>query len=114
MSVPLDDLYPTNDESYIPPETCDELFLPGGGAWDQADVWKWQFAGDVSFRLGYQAQLFDILLKSGRPFMMRLFGSEEIAEEFKRRAECFGRTVEFPLTAIPDSVVVIVSKHKIT
>ena len=100
--IPLDDLLPTNDATHIPQEDFDAMFLSGGDAWDLVDNLKWKdlFLGHFNehfshFKVGYYACMFDILLKSGREFMLPVpFDDQETRCAFSARARMFRREVQ--------------------
>lgn len=115
MTIPLDDLLPTSDSGYTPPGNFADLFERGGAAWELADAWKWHIRKDDhsthSFNLGYHACLFDICLKSGKPFMFNIpFNVPVVIDEFKARASQFGRTVRTSDGLA--SISLYVSEHK--
>ncbi len=115
---PLDDLLPSNDECYVPPEHFVDLFAPGGAAWELADVYKWIHMSNVlgnKFISGYMACHFDLMLKSGRPFTMTLMESfgDSLVDLFIRRSKMFNRTATLTRSSVKEFGVtyVTVSGH---
>jgi hypothetical protein len=88
MTIQIDDLLPTNDGAFIPPDSG-SYFDAGSPFWEIADYAKW---GDTSaeWKAGYYAALFECALKSGRPFIFPIF-DESWMLQFCRRVESYRR-----------------------
>ena len=107
--IPLDDLLPTNDNSFQPVPSG-EFFDTGSPYWEFADIFKW---GNKSaeFQFGFYAGLFEMILKSGRPFSFRLLESlEPHLEHFITRAQEYNREIEWEKKSY--WVVIWVGGHK--
>ena len=107
--IPLDDLLPTNDDSFEPVPSG-EFFDTGSPFWEFADIFKW---GNKSteFQFGFYAGLFEIILKSGRPFSFRLLEIlEPHLDSFIVRAKAYNREIEWEKKSY--WVVIWVSGHK--
>ena len=94
--MPLDDLLPTNDDSFQPVPSG-EFFDTGSPFWEFADIFKWgNKSTDTDFQFGFYAGLFEIILKSGRPFSFRLLESlEHHLDSFIVRAKAYNREIEW-------------------
>jgi hypothetical protein len=91
--IPLDDLLPTNDDSFQPVPSG-EFFDTGSPYWEFSDINKW---GNYSneFKSGFYAGLFEVVLKSGKPFKFLLpYSLEDYVEMFVARAKQFNRNLE--------------------
>ncbi len=91
--IPLDDLYPTNDDCFEPVSSGD-YFNTGSPFWEFSDFHKW---GNNSneFKLGFYAGLFEVALKSGKSFKFLLpYSLEDHVEMFLARAKQFNRNID--------------------
>jgi hypothetical protein len=107
--IPLDDLLPTNDDSFEPVPSG-KFFDTGSPYWEFSDIFKW---GNQSteFQFGFYAGLFEMILKSGRPFSFRLLESLELhLDSFITRAQEYNREVESEKKSY--WVVISVGGHK--
>ncbi len=89
MAIEMDDLLPTNDGSFSPPDSGN-FFDSGAPFWEIADYAKWGHAS-AEWKAGYCAALFECALKSGRPFIFPIF-DESLIPKFVRRIESYQRT----------------------
>ncbi len=91
--IPLDDLYPTNDDCFEPVSSGD-FFNTGSPFWEFSDFHKWGNNSNL-FKLGFYAGLFEVALKSGKPFKFLLpYALEDHVEMFVARAKQFNRNIE--------------------
>jgi hypothetical protein len=94
MSIPLDDLLPSNDECFEPVDSG-VFFLSGSPFWEWADEFKWIRPtgehGRELFKIGWEAAMFETLLKSGLSFSFTAYALPQHALE--SRAKQFGRVV---------------------
>ncbi len=91
--IPLDDLYPTNDDCFQPVSSGD-YFNTGSPFWEFSDFHKWGNNSNL-FKLGFYAGLFEVALKSGKPFKFLLpYSLEDNVEMFVARARQFNRNIE--------------------
>lgn len=92
MSIPLDDLLPTNDECFEPVDSG-EFFKTGSPFWEWSDQHKWIIPTGRDdrrmFRWGWEAANFETLLKSGLSFSFMAMELPRHAME--ARAKQFGR-----------------------
>ena len=109
--IPLDDLLPTNDESFQPVPSG-EFFDTGSPYWEFADIFKWgNKSTDTDFQFGFYAGLFEMILKSGRPFSFRLLESlEPHLDSFITRAQEYNRECTWEKKSY--WVVIWVGEHK--
>ena len=92
--IPLDDLLPTNDDSFQPVPSG-EFFDTGSPFWEFADIFKWDNKS-TDFQFGFYAGLFEMILKSGRPFSFRLLESlEPHLDSFITRAQEYNREIQW-------------------
>jgi len=87
--ISLDDLLPVNDSVYEPPDDLMEVFAKGGPAWELADLLKWVNGADEKFAAGWQAGIFEVVLKLGCAFGTWVRTS--CVDDFVQRARAFGR-----------------------
>ena len=107
--LPLDDLLPTNDDSFQPVPSG-EFFDTGSPFWEFADIFKWDNKS-TDFQFGFYAGLFEMILKSGRPFSFRLLESlEPHLDSFITRAQEYNREIEWEKKSY--WVVISVAGHK--
>ena len=91
--IPLDDLYPTNDDCFQPVSSGD-YFNSGSPFWEFSDLHKWG-NNSTEFKLGFYAGLFEVALKSGKPFKFLMpYSLEDYIEMFVARAKQFNRNIE--------------------
>lgn len=105
----VDDLLPKNDTVYEPPQILADLFADGAPAFELQDFWKLDLS-DLSeeqrrtFRLGWEAGLFELLLKTGISFWLPV--RHENANRLAARARMFDRKVEVQHFDRQSSVIV--------
>ncbi len=88
--IPLDDLLPTNDQTYTPPPDH-QYFQTGSPFWEFSDIYKWP-NNNPEFQYGYYAALYETMLKTGKPFQFTLLESlEPYLNHFTTRAQQYNR-----------------------